>query len=69
MKCRFCKAESVAIFEMISFDGHTWEAPLCIECTLLIQAQGYSTHVKKKVEENERTKGKEEKENEEIRGS
>jgi hypothetical protein len=55
-KCRFCNAEAIGIFELESSDGHTWEAPLCLEDALLLQGQGYSTHVKKKekkVMENE----------------
>ena len=47
MKCRFCSAPSIAIFELTSLDGYSWEVPLCIDDALIIQNQGYSVKVKK----------------------
>jgi hypothetical protein len=61
-KCRFCNADSISRFILTSFDGHTWEADLCLDDALLMQSQGYSVKAKKKdkkVEEIEETKGKE----------
>jgi hypothetical protein len=62
MKCRFCKAEAISRFILTSFDGHTWEADLCLDDALLMQSQGYSVKAikkKEKVEENEERKEKE----------
>lgn len=61
-RCRFCNADSISRFILTSFDGHTWEADLCLDDALLMQSQGYSVKAikkKEKVEENEKNKGKE----------
>jgi hypothetical protein len=61
MKCHFCTSNAIAIFELKSENGYTWEVPLCLEDALLMQTQGYSLKVKK-VERNEETKRKEKEE-------
>jgi len=61
-RCRFCNAESDAIFRVEASDEQIIEYSLCIEDALLLQNQGYNVHVKKtikKVEENEEGKEKE----------
>jgi hypothetical protein len=49
MKCHFCTSNAIAIFELKSENGHTWEVPLCLEDALLMQTQGYSLKVKERV--------------------
>jgi hypothetical protein len=56
MKCKFCNADAIGVFQLESFDGHKIEYSLCIEDALLLQAQGYSVHFmkrEKKVEGND----------------
>jgi hypothetical protein len=57
-KCHFCDSNAIAIFELKSENGHTWEVPLCLEDALLMQTQGYTLRVKKVKEENRIEKDK-----------